>query len=599
MLNSAKATTPTTVVDRSVNTISVKYPYAVFNETPAIGEKLSLKWILGIHPNGCTPAFKTSISKTMMKSNPPIIQFKLDYALIPDEQKEIMCAQVLTPYGPVFELGVAESGKYEVYIADKLVKSFFVATDTTVNLMYPYSVVTPLQPYSGDDISVQWVLGEDSVNCVMQYEGHIVSRSTIDTFPAHHNIYVDYKETPVNYVWCGPERTLFGPTFKIATAEPGNYSIHYNKEIIAHFTVKSRDPLPAQEPVSSKPEQPFEGDTLQLRQILGYGSGSCAPKYESFYELISENNNQFIYKLSYKTIPHVTFEVCTKDYIPHGPVWEIPSVKAGYYLFELENGNYYKLLVQKKLIKPVFSYATIKGTVYNSDPKKNYGPAIIYDTTSKTVQQCTVAVISYQISTSDNYDKSVSGNSTNDSMITTVSEIKISRYIAITDKFGNYTISNIPVSILMGNAYIVSVHGDLIGYQSIPNPLQEQMTANIQLYHRNTVADSAGIPTCDDVLSLFKDMNEQNTSVNSIGSVKSKIPTFRVSGMGFEFVNPSMQKVTFTAFSVSGRKIWSMSSGKLSAGSHVFKIPNMTTGIVLIKAQGETFKTSEVLNITR
>lgn len=449
IVNSTNAASPIIV-----DTLS-KFPCAVVSPSvPDVGESIKLRYILGMYPDGCIPVYKTSISKTVVESYPQVIKFDLKYEEIPSDRKDKACITVMTPYGPSFDLGIAESGAYEIYINDKIVTQFKV------------------------------------------------------TSPA---------------------------------------------------------------PLKFSPENLFEGDSVVVNQILGYGSSSCSPFYKSSYELSIGNDDQYTIKLTYSVTDRSDQEVCTADYRPYGPEWKIPPLNAGHYNIYLNNKFYISLTVQSKSITP--AHVSIEGMV---------GLGGLIDAMRYPyVAQCTVAVITFQKFPSGNLEK-----------------LEMTRYYGVTDAHGNYTIKNVPVSVLKSNSFIAAVKRDSVGYARLTDQLTERMVINLVIYNRNKTEDSVLVNDGEEIINIFKTMLPALSVNNKVLLIENQPVITAVPG-GFQIVNPVSQALTITAFSMNGKKIWSTSEEKLISGNYKFRIPAVSSGVVLMNVKGEFGNFSKLLKMTR
>jgi hypothetical protein len=575
------------------DTIAKEYPYlSVDPSVPIPGKAITLDFILGINPDGCVPKYTTSIETSISKSNPPLIQVYLDYNEVPFDSEGIGCITVLTPYGPSFDIGTAVVGTYKIYVKNSLITEFKVGDfiDTTNSVTYPYSVITPQVPKIGDSVSVRLFLGEESSSCVLTYQSKIVSHEIQEKYPPTHIIQVEYEALAVNCydMWCESIKTQYGPKFDLGKVETGTYLVYNKEQLVTKFSVG--DTSSSSIPLKFTPEQPVEGDSLSINQILGYGSSSCSPLYTTSYKVVSEGNGQFTYELSYVVTDRSKNEVCTADYRAYGPTWVIPSVKAGYYLFNLDKNNYLKVIVNKKQVTPSFTQATIKGVVGFS--------SIIDAEMRSTISQCTVAVVSYQLTT-DKRIVSEGCATESDSTSNSENSIKcsISKYIAVTDGNGSFTIKDIPVSELMDNAYIVAVKGDSVGYAVIPSPLKEEMIFDIPVYDYKIVVDTVKIAESDEIVALFRALSTV-VRPDLKGSAKTVYPSISTMSDGIQFSIPTAQNISVSAFSMNGKLLWNKDQGVLTAGVHRFHFPK-ASGAVLVKIKGETFVLSRVIKITK
>jgi hypothetical protein len=523
-----------------------------------------------------------------------VIYLYLNYKELKNSQDEVGCLQVLTSYGPRFEVGPLKADyTYKVFIDTPLVREFHVTPSK-----YPYPIITPHDPHVGDNVSVQWVLGEDSVNCIMQYAERILNTSLMKSNPPIHTVTVDYKEAPVEYFACLPRPTLFGPTFELGIVEAGAYVIYYDTAKVASFSVT---------PVGNKPlftvvpEQPSEGDTLKVKLVLGNGSSSCAPRYIPNLEMSQKLTSTYEYNLTYETIAN-TNTVCTMDYVPFGPEWTIPGLQAGTHIFRYSETDYYKVFVEKKRQIPDFPYVTIKGTVIDNSLGDKTLEGDMY---AVTVPQCTVMVVlnNIVIAKKSGYflDCIINGNTKNinDTPLLVAPQYT---FMAVTDKSGNYTIDSLPASVLLNHSYTVAVKNGLVGYGKIPDILIKEITSNIGLYRLEVFVDSAKtvFGGSEGVVSLLKQLEVENSSgVKRIGlRALAKAMIVPVAG-GFELVNSDRQKISTAAFTIDGKKIWSQNLGMLTEGSYFFALPQISTGVYLIKVRGEHFEQSKIITVRK
>jgi hypothetical protein len=566
------------------------YPYVEFsNNFPTEGEKITISWILGIHHDACVPKYETSVAQSVGNG---VINLYLNYKELKSSKEEVGCLQVLTSYGPRFEVGPLKANfTYKVYIDSPLVREFRVTPNK-----YPYPIITPHEPHVGDNVSVQWVLGEDSVNCIMQYAERILNTTLMKSNPPIHTITVDYKEAPVDYFACLPRPTLYGPTFDLGIVEAGEYVIYYDTATVAKFTVTPAGNKPVFKVVS---ERPSEGDTLKVQLILGNGSSSCAPRYVPHFDMSQRPTNTYEYKLTYETIQN-TNTICTKDYVPFGPEWTFPNLEAGTHIFWYSENDYYKVFVEKKRQVPDFSYVTIKGTVFDN----SLGDKTLEgDICAITVPQCTVMVVLNNIvitkKTGYFIDSIINDNTKN---INDTSSLVAPHYtfMAVTDKSGNYTIDSLPASIMINHFYTIAVKNGLIGYGAIPDILREEITSNIGLYRCEAFVDSAKtvFGGSEDIVSLLKQLGIENSSGVKKSDIRKLAQAIIVSvAGGFELVNPERQKINAAVFTIDGKKIWSRNAGALAEGKYFFDIPRVSTGIFLIKIRGEKFEQTKMITI--
>lgn len=579
---------------RMPDTVEV-YPRALFSTYyPSADEKVTLKWILGVHPNACVPRYETSINKKV--SSDGIITHFLNYKEIVEKYDPMVaCAQVLTSYGPQFELGVMEAGYVHlIYLNDSLIREFKIAPSR-----YPYAVVRPAVPGVGDKISVFWVLGEDSVNCVPQYNGKIVSHNIQKTNPPTHVFNVEYEKKEVQYFACVPQVTQYGPQFELGTAELGFYEIYCGEKLVTSFRVGSKET--ERLVMKATPQQPAEGDTLQLKLVTGYGSSSCAPYYSTHYELISGDSNYFTYKLTYDEIVNDN-ETCTYDNVEHGPVWLLPNVKSGTYIFQYSENEYYKVYVQQKRQIPDFPSVTIRGRVYDADYPKD-----LLDTLAspgRTVAQCTVAVVIYQRTEA----KIVSGSSGEQceslmpSLIavdTTVPD-RVKPYYAVTDENGDYVIKDVPTSALINSAYTVAYKNGKLGYGSIPLVLSKEIFSNISIYNDEVYLDAdTMLPLAEDIIVLMRNIGGEPSDIRRTNQKKSVDVSIIQMKSGFHLINPATQNISMAIYSLNGKRIWKYDSGLLSQGRHYITMPKVTAGTYLIKISGENFVRTGIFSLSK
>jgi len=473
------------------------YPYAQFsNNSPSAGEKISVRWYIGLYRDACVPSFETSITK---KVSDTVVSYYLNFKEIPDDRKGMACAQVLTAYGPKFEIGPFDltGYTYKIYIDTQLVREFRIDSKK-----YPYPIVIPKEPRAGDTVSVQWILGEDSVNCVMQYAGTIEGISLLKSNPPIHVVTVNYKETPVEYFACIPRPTLYGPTFDLGKVEGGDYVIYYDTAVVAKFTVTSQGEVPPE--VTFLPEQPFEGDSLKLKLILGRGSSSCAPRYITDFERTFEGNGVYEYALTYETIQNTNTN-CTKDYAPFGPQWIVADVKPGTHIFRYQGNGYYKVFVEKKREIPIVSDVTIKGTVYEINKGSETTDSNLR---AAVVPKCTVMVVIdnvIAVKKSEYFiDSIISSAEKNAGTAPTVAPK--STFMAVTNESGEYVIGNVPSLLLLNRSYTVASKNGYAGYGVIPAVLTEEIVSNITLYKVEVFVDSVRniLKNTEEVVSLLK-----------------------------------------------------------------------------------------------
>ena len=548
---------------------TLQYPYPVFsNNKPVPGGELDIQWILGMHPDGCVPAYETNTTKTAKDS---VISYYLNYREMPiDYVEDPVCDQALTPYGPVFTVGPLASGfDYKIYIDTTLIREFSLEKKE-----YPYPIVVPSDPHEGDIVEVYWVFGMDTVNCVPQFTSTVTLKSVLESDPPIRTFDVDYVDIDVDYVACIPRPTQFGPVFKLGEVQEGDYVLNFHSVNVARFSVGPRDVKKLE--VTATPEQPAEGDTLTLQLILGRGSSSCAPKFIPEFDMNAEDG-AYSYQLRYSTIENID-SVCTYDFRAYGPKWIFPDIESGYHEFLFEDNRYYKVYVNKKRAIPEFSKATIRGVVRED--------GIIYDTLGsdqpKTVPQCTVTVV---------FGTSVTPES---------GTLTVHHFSAVTNELGEYTIDGIPSSLLTGLVYLVATKNSTAGYRMLPDELTENMDLSITLGRLETFVESVRtiVPESGDVALLLRELGlEGNSSTVATGSRIAGSLGASVTAVpgGFSLINPSTQKVAIAAYMMNGRKIWGRDAARLSEGSHLFRIPHTAQGIVLIRVNGEHFRQSKVI----
>jgi hypothetical protein len=563
---------------------SIVYPKAVFsNEQPSAGEKLAVQWILGMNEDACVPTYETKVLKTI---NQGVISYQLTYKKLAQPQDFTVCAKAITPFGPTFAIGPFESGyTYRIYIDTVLIREFSIAKKT-----FPYAKITPGAPRDGDSVSVQWVLGEDTVNCVMQYASELRSISLLKSNPPIHAVAVSFREMPVEYLACLSRPTLYGPIFNIGKVEAGDYVVTCNTETVAKFTVAEKGEV--KPVINISPLQPFEGDTMNLKVVLGNGSSSCAPKFTTKFERTMRETDVYEYKLSYETIPN-TNTVCTKDCVPFGPEWIFNDLKSGTHVFWYTKNDYYKVFVQKKRQIPDFPYVTIKGTVY--DMRK------AVDTTGNDIRAaivpgCTVMVVVGDV---------VAAKKTSylDSINTAEGVPSLQPQIifkAVTSQTGEYSISNVPSAALLNKSYTIGIKNGFIGYGYLPDVLTENITSNITLYKMEEFVDSVRtfLGGSDEVVSLLKQLGIKDVSrvVKSTPLRNKKAFVLNVAG-GFELINPSQQMVSISAYALNGKRIWNKDATLLPEGKQFIAIPRIVSGVFLLSIHGEQFEHSEVFTL--
>jgi len=551
-----------------------RYPYPEFsNNIPSAGERISIQWILGIYPNGCVPIYETRITRTVENG---VISYYLNYQEVPvDYVVDTICDQVLTPYGPKFIVGPFESGcDYRIYIDTALIREF-----SFPKTKYPYAIITPPEPKVGDTVSVQWVLGGDTVNCVPQYTSSIITRKVLDVLPPIFDYDVDYREIEVDYFACIQRPTIYGPTFRIGVVEVGTYVISYKNETLARFTVQPKDV--ESHVIRAMPEQPTEGDTLKLQLVLGRGSSSCAPTFITEFDSTVEGEGRYLHKLRYTTIENAD-TVCTMDEREFGPTWTFPGLQPGYHVFLIDDSEYYKVYVGKKRAIPEFSYAKISGTV-----SEDWQPDDPEDDAARIVPQCTVTVVfNNTISVSPDHLLDIGE---------AVPPSQVICYTAVTDAGGHYEIDSIPSALLTDRAYLVARKNGMAGFQVLPDELTEKMYLTIVVNSLETFIDSIQmiVPEPSEVVSLLRELGLEKemsvTTEKAAGVVRASVTA---APGGFYLVNPSVQKITVAAFSINGRMLWSSNAGSLEKGAHRFRL-------VLIRVRGETFQQSKVLSLRR
>jgi hypothetical protein len=560
----------------SDTTLLLSYPYPQFsNNAPVAGERIRVRWVLGIHPDGCIPEFETGVTKTVNDSS---VNYIFKYKMLSETNEDIACTGAPIPYGPTFYVGPFEAGyKYRIFVDTLLIREFSLSEQRL-----PYAVISPSSPRIGDAVSVQWVLGEDSVNCVPQYSSSIVSTKVYELLPPLHVFDVTFEEKEVDYVACIPRHTPYGPIFELGVVGAGEYVIYYDNNKVANFSVTPEDTSLRE--VRIRPERPDEGDTVQVQLILGYGSSSCAPRYTT-----SHNVTASFYQLSYETTEN-TDTVCTADYAAFGPKWTFPAIGAGDHVFHFPDGQYYKLSVTKKRVLPDFPYVTIRGSVYEPSNEP------IVDTMGSTpppvatVPQCTVTVV-FNNTTIHPYD----------TMVQTASSTNRLRFIAVTDENGNYAIDSIPVAILIDRMYLAAVKGDKAGYRKLPIELTEEMKIDIPLAEVDQFIDSIAvmIPESSDIISLLRQLglDKEEAAVTTTARASLLKPSIVPAPGGFRIINPSAQRISIAAYTMNGRSIWKTDAGYLPQGGHLFTMPpNIAQGVVLIHIQGEHFRLSKLLS---
>jgi hypothetical protein len=311
--------------------------------------------------------------------------------------------------------------------------------------------------------------------------------------------------------------------------------------------------------------------------------------YSTSFELVSEGNGQFTYKLSY-AVTERSNQVCTADYRAYGPTWVIPGVKAGYYLFNFDNNNYLKVVVNKNLELPIFTKATIKGVA-------GFG-GVIDARRYPYIPQCTVAVVLYHlVGNTKNYNEGSSSEPSVKSTPENAVECSLSKYMAITDENGNFIIKDIPVSVLMGNAYLVAVKGDLAGYAAIPSEIKEEMNVNLNVYDYNVVVDSEKIAQSDEILELFRAVKTA-TAGDFKGNARVSPPAIKTLHGCIQLTIPAAQKISVSAFAMNGKLLWNKNQGIFPAGIHRFDFPE-ESGMFMVRIKGETFSLSQMVKMTK
>lgn len=571
------------------DTIVSTYPYAVFSsQNPSIGEKITVKWILGIDNDECVPQYETSVVKTIIPSK--IIRYTLEYKNSTRMDEKAVCAEALTPYGPSFEIGPFEADHdYEIYINTELIKVFPRIPPSK----YPYALINPRSPLIGDDLSVRLVLGEDSLSCVPQYSGVIVSRTILKSNPPVFVFNVVYEKLDVEYIACLPRTTLYGPEFDLGLAEKGKYQIYTEDSLITEFYVNNQ--IPQEGIVTSYPSQPSEGDSLTLQLIEYRGSSSCAPQYRSSFELVSSSSSDYIYNLKYERTATANQEACTDDYVPVGPTWTFPAVKPGNYLFFFNETDHYKVYVQKKKSDYDFDYVTIKGRVFGGN---EHWDSLLYDLPVPVVPQCTVALVFFK------YDSTLS----KEQIVNTTPQVSFvpvqnnRQFYSVTDEKGVYTIKDVPVSLLKNGAYTVAIKNGSMGYGTIPPILTKEIISNILLLKYDVFVDSTKniFPQTDSLIRYLKDLSSNQDVVIKNSIVTKNLNASIAAAKGrLQITNPSSQKISIDVFSMNGKKIWSQKAIQLSGGIHSFTIPTLANGIFLTNVKGDNFMQSKVFTITQ
>ena len=296
---------------------------------------------------------------------------------------------------------------------------------------YPTAVLTPSQPVDGDDVSMRLIKGMHSNSCTPTYTAvsFDLEPSMLPVYPPEIGIRLKYIEHPGNQGPCLMVITPYGPTFKFGNLNVGSYTVFDGEDAVLRFSVA-------------------EKGSVKTHTIDGVVTEDTGP-----LEIFAPLEGVTVYLQMQDDIYFIDDPIIMPPEIPYRTVDSAKTDQNGHYEFSGIAGGYYRLGFVKDgyqskygngwywaggftlqadttinaSLLPVDAAAVVNGNVAWADcPDIGDGPCIL-----EPVAGCSITVNFPLILM---YDAVQMGSQ------------QLVGLTAVTDREGNYTISDVPVT---------------------------------------------------------------------------------------------------------------------------------------------------------
>lgn len=558
--------------------MAITYPYGRLSpQNPLEGDAVNLTWVLEAAP-GCERVYQTKVlDRSRAEDGATIIA--VDYEDISDRIRYIrapFCTDSAQEYSATFHLGALDAGRYRVMHHDTLMVEFAVEKNPISSRV----VITPSFPLAGDTVDVHYIIDTATSACVPSFRTTVERKGTLDTFPALTWYEVSYQQEAVpayEDVMCAAVMTPYGPHFSIPTREPGTHELRLTSgEVIARFTV-GESSKPALYPLTRfSVDNAQVGKTVSIQRVLGKMSSGCAPRYVPGIDSTAQvAPGVFVFYLSAGLAAQPSPRDCASySEVEFGPGWSLTPQAAGTYLFMLHGEPIGKLQVAP-VTQYSFDKVTISGTVYVYPPVWLGTDEEVPQFHLTPVAGCTLSVALPP-------------------WAALVDVLPTTRLTAISDEQGRFTLTDVPVKMLLDGGSVVYAFKDTYGSRKYLGERLLQQEMDITLYL--APLDIYPVPVLEADSLLKARLDAVSAAQPAATPLARSSATLEIQNGMLMFTNPASQRVTIGLYNLNGRLVQQLrAGGVLGAGAHRIELPRSAAGMLLVRVHGENYELRQLV----
>ncbi|MEO7957693.1 MAG: hypothetical protein ABIW76_13480 [Fibrobacteria bacterium] len=286
-------------------------------------------------------SYKYTCANTFANQSVVVNDGRIDLSFTSAVDTAVLCAAIVKPFGPTFNMPALKAGKYPVYM----------------NLLLPCHVTQPMCKAAvrveeagtlvvTEEDKVTYVIDPTQVEADQDFILNLLSPQfgcNIDYLRTASRVQdgkitLTYLDKPNPLVRCAPSKPMYGPAYKIRGLKAGSYEVWAERlpacveegckmasipELVAKLVVMPTNAV--RKGWFFNPREVKSGIPLSLK-VVNNEYGNCNTEFDHTSLVVQDNGIH----VSFVIVNHPE-RVCVMDLHPHGPTFQMDALKPGRY----------------------------------------------------------------------------------------------------------------------------------------------------------------------------------------------------------------------------------------------------------------------------